>query len=192
MMKFRINQAKGLFFDRAAVQDAIDAAQKRVLPRAGAFIATTAKRSMRPARQKATGSLSEAERKRFERQKKLFKEGKIATKPKRPLVASNPGEPPRVRTGLLKKHLFFAYDPASKSLVVGPALLNKSSGAPATLENGGSTLGIVTREITLADGTTGTATKKVQVQIAPRPFMKPALEANQAAIRGLFRDSIRK
>ncbi len=192
MMKFRINEAKGMFFDRDAVLDAIDAASKRVLPKAGAYVQTDAKRSMRPAKQKPVAALTEAERQSFKRRQDLYKSGKSKVKPKRPLVASNPGEPPRTRTGLVRKFLFFAFDPQTKSVVVGPALLNKSTMAQSTLETGGMTMGIVSREITLDDGTVLTTRKEAMVKIAPRPFMQPALQRNQAKVAELFRNSIKK
>lgn len=191
MMKFRINQAKGMFFDRDAVLDAIDAAQAKVLPKAGGKIRTVATRSMRPAKQKSKGDLTDAERKTFDRAMKRFNAGKSTIKPKRPLVASNPGEPPRTRIGLIRKHLFFAYDLESKSLVVGPALLNKSSGAPGVLESGGATKGFTFRTITLDDGTQLVARKETTVKVAARPYMKPALENQQAVITQLFRDSVK-
>lgn len=58
-------------------------------------------------------------------------------KRKRP---SAPGQPPTNRTGLLKRHIYFAYDAAKKSVVIGPARLGgvKGDGAPRTLEYGGS------------------------------------------------------
>lgn len=192
MMKFRINEAKGLFFDRAAVLDAIDAAGKRVLPKAGAYVQTDAKRSMRPARQKPTAALTPEERASFERRQKLYKSGKSKVKPKRPLVASEPGEPPRTRTGLIRKFLFFAFDPQTKSVVVGPALLNKSSGAPATLEYGGVTMGIVNAEIMLNGGQRVYRQTEMLVKIEPRPYMQPALQRNQAKVAELFRNSIKK
>lgn len=49
---------------------------------------------------------------------------------------SRPGEPPRLHTGELKRFLFFAYDLASKSVVVGPQKLTKLGSAPETLEYG--------------------------------------------------------
>jgi hypothetical protein len=50
---------------------------------------------------------------------------------------SPPGQPPYAHVGLLRKFLLFAYDAGKKSVVVGPARINKSGEAPALLEHGG-------------------------------------------------------
>lgn len=49
----KIDQAKGLFFDRGKVVSAEDRATRRVLPRFGAFVRKTAKGSMRKAKKSA-------------------------------------------------------------------------------------------------------------------------------------------
>lgn len=44
---FKLNQAKGLFFDRAKVVSAVDRAERRVLSRFGAFVRRSARSSIR-------------------------------------------------------------------------------------------------------------------------------------------------
>jgi hypothetical protein len=105
--------AKGLFLDRKAVRRDVDRKTAKALATAGAWIRTTARNSIR----------SVPASKRF-------------TAP-----ASNPGEPPRSRVGYLKRFLFFVYEPAAKSVVVGPARIARATGAPATLEFGGTSKG---------------------------------------------------
>ena len=53
--------------------------------------------------------------------------------------SSAPGQPPSSHTGLLKRFIFFAYEPRSgRSVVIGPVRLNQKIGdAPAALEHGG-------------------------------------------------------
>lgn len=60
--------------------------------------------------------------------------------------ASAPGQPPTSRTGLLKRHIYFAYDATKKSVVIGAARLNGVAGeaAPRVLEHGG-TVGVKRR-----------------------------------------------
>jgi hypothetical protein len=73
----------------------------------------------------------------------------------------------RVRTQFvspLREHVAYAYDSQTKSAVVGPAKLNKPANLGA-LEHGGQSL-IVDR-----------LGVQKQITIAPRPFMKPAAEA---------------
>jgi hypothetical protein len=56
-------------------------------------------------------------------------------KRKRP---SAPGSPPSSHIGTLKRLIFFAFDPQTKSVVIGPEALGTSvSGAPEVLEHGG-------------------------------------------------------
>lgn len=77
---------------------------------------------------------------------------------------SRPGRPPFSHTGTLKKFIYFSYDPARKSVVIGPTLAGPMSGAPAALEHGGA-------------------------GVRPRPFMGPAFAAEAAADQ--FKDLIR-
>jgi hypothetical protein len=66
--------------------------------------------------------------------------------------ASPPGQPPNVHVGTIKSLLFFAFDPATKTLVVGPVGFGGSD-VPKVLEFSGR-------------------------GIAKRPFMKPAQDAS--------------
>lgn len=190
MMKFQINQAKAGFFDRVAVMMALNKMSAKVLPKAGAFVMRTARSSIKKPRKRKSGEMTDRQRTAFKRREKLFKQGKIASKPVQPSMPSRPGEPPRGPTGLLKKHLFFSYDPATKSVVVGPALLNKSTGAPAVLEQGGPTEVTVLKFVTRAGQVTTERSKRV-VTIEARPYMAPAYKRNEDKIRQLFRDSVK-
>lgn len=81
-------------------------------------------------------------------------------KRKRP---SPPGSPPSSHTGLLRKFIFFAYDPTTRSVVVGPAALRARPTAPEALEKGG--MSPVRRK-----------SGPKSVYIRQRPYMVPALE----------------
>lgn len=78
-------------------------------------------------------------------------------------AVSSPGQPPSAHTGLLRDRLFFAYDPANRTVVVGPERIG-SAGPPGLLEFGGSS-----------------TLKGKPVRYRPRPFMAPALDAELAA-----------
>lgn len=91
---------------------------------------------------------------------------------------SQPGSPPSSHTGLLKQFLFFVYDDAARSVLIGPARLNKPGLAPATLEFGG--------EAVISD-----RRGDRKVRIAPRPFMRPALDAELPSLPAMWRDSVR-
>jgi hypothetical protein len=110
--------------------------------------------------------------------------------------ASEPGQPPRVDSGELKKFLFFAYEPAKKTVVVGPVQLGKSI-APSVLEFGGSyqnSQGKLIPETPLRltkNGKVALRRIKGQVKIEPRPFMGPALDKNRDKIPQFFAGSIK-
>lgn len=145
MIDMRIKQ---LFFDRQVVVRAVDKAKRAVLSKAGAFIRTTARHSIRT------------------------KKG-----------SAPPGKPPHSHTGLLRRFIFFGYDPGSDSVVVGPAKLNRSTEAPRVLEHGGTT--------TVERRRKGRVRKR-KVRIKPRPFMGPALEKERPKLPKLWANSIRK
>ena len=48
--------------------------------------------------------------------------------------SSAPGSPPSSHTGLLKRLIFFGYDPSRRSVVIGPAPLRSTVEAPPLLE----------------------------------------------------------
>jgi hypothetical protein len=100
---------------------------------------------------------------------------------------SKPGRPPNVHgsDSLLKKFIFFTFDPGSFSCLVGPTRINSSMTAaagdtvPAILEHGGTThfRGGSYLDTT---STTGRVRRRMYAAVAryvqPRPFMEPALQ----------------
>jgi hypothetical protein len=141
---FRIQQAKGLFFDRQKVQSAVSRAERRVLSQFGAHVRQDAKQRIR--------------------------------RRKRP---SRPGESPTNQTGLLKRHIYFVFDPDRRSVVIGPARLSTGTEAPATLEYGGDAV------VETPQG------KPVRVAIEERPYMGPAFRQELPKVPALWRDSVR-
>ena len=88
---------------------------------------------------------------------------------------SAPGQPPSSHTGLLKRFIFFSFDPSRKSVVIGPMRLNqRNTDAPHILEYGG----------------TATLDKK-QVTVRPRPYMGPAFEKEKPNLPALWRDYVK-
>ncbi|NUQ49920.1 MAG: hypothetical protein HUU27_08385 [Phycisphaerae bacterium] len=138
---------KLLFFDRQTVVRAVDKAKRVALSKAGAFIRTRAKHSIRTRKGSAP-----------------------------------PGKPPHSHTGLLKRFIFFGYDPGTESVVVGPARINRTTDAPHTLEFGGTTA--------IESGRKGKFRKR-KVRIAPRPFMGPALEKERPNLPKTWANSVR-
>jgi len=106
-------QVKNVFFDRQVVIDRIGKARAAVLSKAGAFIRRTAKGKIRYAKS-----------------------------------ASKPGSPPHAHASKkggkdspLRELIFFAYDPQSNSVVVGPTPFHGPAIVPRVLELGGTVSG---------------------------------------------------
>ena len=91
---------------------------------------------------------------------------------------SQPGSPPSSHTGLLKRLIFFGYEPNRKSVVIGPVRLSRKVGdAPETLEHGGMSA-------VLKRG------KKKRTRIAKRSYMGPAMDREKPQLPKMWRDSI--
>lgn len=128
-------------------------------------------------------------------------------------AVSKPGDPPSNRTGLLKDFLFFAYDEATRSVIIGPAKLNMTffnehrkpvkGTVPEVLEYGGQ---ITVLEVQRRDGTwtradlrsqrrlTGRNLRYRTVSIAERPYMRPAAakERTNPKLSALLKDKLRR
>lgn len=179
-MGFQLSTKTRVFFDSKQLEGKLDKATKATLSKFGAFVRTTAQRSMRKARMIRVSEMDSEERDRYELQKKINKKaGKRP--PKRRLAPSEPGKPPRVRAGHLKKFLFFAYDLSKQSVVVGPERLSgRLPGTPQRLEEGGRT------RIDFGPN------KGRSFNIAPRPYMHPALRKELPKLEPLWRDRLNK
>jgi hypothetical protein len=164
MLTMTVGRAKGLFFDRAFVIGRIDAATRQALSRGGAIVMRSARKSISDGTVLARGRVREGETRRVVERR-----------------TSRPGQPPFSQTGLLRDHILFAFDPASRSVVVGPARLGRGTGAPETLEFGGTT--IVERR---RDGRRERST----VRIAARPYMAPALAREASRLPEQLRNSV--
>jgi len=92
---------------------------------------------------------------------------------------SSPGHPPSSHTGLLKRFIWFGYEPGRRSVVIGPARLmqNGRGDAPRLLEYGGTTM-LERRG------------KRRRARVEPRPYMGPAFEKEQKQLPALWRDSV--
>jgi hypothetical protein len=102
---------------------------------------------------------------------------------------SQPGSPPHSHVGLLKKFIFFGYEPTAKNVVIGPTLLSskKSGGSntvPSILEYGGKT------ERTFWDEKERKRKSK-NVTIQSRPFMHPAFDKELPKLPAMWKNSVR-
>lgn len=122
--------ARNAFFDRKAVRDAVDRARQGALAKGAARVRSVARRSMRYRKWRPDAKGSPA------------------------------GQPPFARTGrgarkdaLIRKGTYFFYDHATKSAVVGPVrLAGGGTGAPATMEFGGTVKGRDARTVRRVGG----------------------------------------
>jgi len=169
-------KVKSLFFNPKAVFKGLSATEKDVFSKFGAFVRRDARKSMRKARRKKKNELSKDELVAFEVRERLFKQGEIP-RPKRPFAPSKPGDPPRVIVGLLKKLIFFNYDPKRKGVVIGPIPAGAKTDAPRVLEEGGA----IKSSLPIFNG-------KI---MKPRPYMKPAFDKNIKVLDSVWRASVR-
>ena len=91
-----------------------------------------------------------------------------------------PGRPPSSHTGMLKKFIWFGYDPARKSVVIGPQRLsqNNRGQAPSLLEHGGTT-------VLLRYG------KRKRARYKARPFTGPAMEMEKPKLPAMWANSVK-
>lgn len=92
---------------------------------------------------------------------------------------SKPGQPPKSRKGLLKNFIFYGFDLAKRSVVIGPQKIHGLKGkAPNVLEYGGRVKG---------------KSKKGHItssKVSARPYMGPAFEKSKKKLSGLWSNSI--
>lgn len=149
---------KALFFDRQAVMDQVDRVTRRAMSLFGLAVRRRAQKSILPARQKHIRELTPEETIAWRIAKREARRaGRPA--PRRPLLRSLPGAPPRSVTGILRKHIYYGLDQQTRSVVIGPALLPGGTGAPQILEEGGT--------VRRAGRT---------LRIDARPYMAPAFQ----------------
>jgi len=175
-MQVTIEGVKWMFFDRPKVVRAVERARRQALQKAGAFVRRRARSSIRKPRMKPLAAMSEEERRAYRIKQKYWRQGK-GPRPARPTMPSRPGEPPRTPTGLLRRTIFYGYDTGTRSVVIGPVKLGRSSGAQWGLEFGGRSVGY----------------GRKKHYVAPRPYMRPALVKEVAAgtIPRAWRDAVR-
>lgn len=186
-----IRLRKDSFFDRQAVKDAVGSIAAYNLSRGGSFIRQTARRSMRTRRKpSAPGTPPSAHSKAHQEKAGLAKRGP-----------------------LLKDKLFFQYDHASQSVVVGPeALPGSKNPVPEMHEYGGQY--VVRKRVIKPKVKRKPATPKqlaalellrrngmlkkqsstyvnVTARYPARPFMGPALEKETPKLVGVWADSVK-
>lgn len=118
--------------------------------------------------------------------------------------AAPAGTPPHVHAGDLKRLTLYAFDPAAKSVVIGPVKFSKGT-APEVLERGGKVIDYgffssagkwvplrliktIGRQALLRSGRVIAREFRVEA----RPYSRPALDASAPALPEFWRDSFKK
>lgn len=109
---------------------------------------------------------------------------------------SPPVSPPHAhgRDSPFRSEIFFLYDDASKSVLIGPALINgslrkpPSQTVPEVLEFGG-TIEFVNRRFRTANGKREMIREVVLRRMAARPYAKPALDKTKDKYPHMWRDT---
>lgn len=174
-------EAKNFFFDRKFVQQEVGKENAKALSRIGAFVQRRARSSMKrkgKARKRPTNRGGKA-------YNRWLKE---ITDP----TASAPGSPPHTHTDdpvATLKNIWFQYDPANMSVVIGPLKLNQrsivngllASGTVPQLHEFGGVQTIREKRVGRQwvpygrRPRPGQPTRRRQARYPARPFMGPAL-----------------
>ncbi|KKM63424.1 hypothetical protein LCGC14_1511610 [marine sediment metagenome] len=101
---------------------------------------------------------------------------------------SEPGRPPSSHVGLLKRLIYFGYDPQRETVVIGPTPLHgrQTKDALEMLEYGGTT-----RRVLEGYSRRGPRGKKRTVRYKARPFMGPAFQQVKPKLPQMWRDSVK-
>ena len=94
-------------------------------------------------------------------------------------AVSQPGQPPSSHVGLLKKLIYFGYDPTRRSVVIGPTPLHGTAEAPPLLEYGGRAR------------RRGCKGRNVMASYRARPFMGPAFEREKPKLPAMWAGSVK-
>lgn len=158
MIGFKVDQAKGMFFDRKAVTDSITKDEKKRLTQFGAGVRKAAQKSIKmgvgsaPAGQPPHGHASGM------KVRKSKSTGKVREQ----------------KVSLLREFLYFVFERENRSVIIGPARLNNVTGdAPAALEAGGPS-------VIKSFGNLKSVT------IKPHPYMQPAFDAELPKVPSLW------
>ena len=98
-------------------------------------------------------------------------------------AVSRPGQPPASHAGMLKRLIFFGYDPGKRSVVIGPTPFGAGT-APELLEQ--EHVAGTTKKVRQKD----TRGKTVTMTYKARPYMGPAFEQEKPNLPDLWRGSI--
>lgn len=176
-MQVTIQGVRGDFFNPGKVLAAMDKATAKALTKAGAFVRTSAKSSLRYAKKASIPG----------QPPKVHRGNSF----QRPSVNKKTGQVVKRSVSPLKELIFFAYSSATKSVVIGPMEFRASKNAkykvPSILERGGSGAQVQYKWA----GKGQRIPVNAVVTIAKRPFMQPALDKNVPKFPNLFSGTVK-
>lgn len=150
------------FLDRAAVAAKLDPEVRKALSKFGAFVRQRSRTSLKYGTGVSAPGATPTVHRAQTKAKTSKKTGKVTVQQVSPL----------------RELIFFAFDPATESVVIGPTVGGSASGAPEALEHGGTSTYV-------RDG------KTLVAHYAPRPFVRPAFDQEVEHAADLFKDLIR-
>ncbi len=101
---------------------------------------------------------------------------------------SSPGQSPFAHVSSSSfglRTIFYAYDPNTRSVAIGPIVGNDNSGAPHALEFGGRAMVRLNRRQRRKLGR-----KRIRAFYRPRPFSLPSLETFSSKYPNIWKDTI--
>ena len=99
-------------------------------------------------------------------------------------AVSAPGRPPSSHEGSLRRLIFFAYEPQTRNVVIGPVAFGAGE-APALLEQ--EHVAGTTRAVTRTDR----RGRPRRMRYRARPYMGPAFEQEQPKLPAMWAGSVR-
>lgn len=205
MLGLTLRQAKANFLDRAKVTQALDAVKREKLAQQGAYVQTTMQRLMR-----------------YRKKPSLPGEPPSAHPTWTEEIPGTDGKVKKKKRGaLLREFLYFAWDAAKQTVVVGPIKLGRSE-APSALEFGTSIHRRNPRRRVRKVGSAGeiridegkpvyarleTASQAERANLLnaalygpdfisgtlkPRPFRQPALDKARPGLARIWRDALKR
>lgn len=164
MISLDFKSLKSGFFDRKVVLDALDKATFRIFSEFGRRVRARAQKSL-----KYRNKVSRPGDPPFAHK------SRTATK-----VNRKTGKVSKRSVSFLREYLYYAFDRATRSVVIGPARLNSTidPGSLQALEYGGF-------------ATIKSRGKRSRKAVAARPFMRPAAAAELPNLPPMWRDSVR-
>ena len=168
-----------MFFDSEQVVRFIERRTKSVFIRFGQYVRKVARHSMKKPGKKAVSYMGTVQ----------VGSRSITYTTK----SSMPGDPPFVQTGLLKRFIFYGFDVARRSVIIGPEKLSGlvAEHAAESLEYGGEST-TWDKGWSAVDGRARSTKVYRRITIRARPYMRPAFAAGMKKLPEFWQQSVQK